>query len=704
MDQEQTTGNIPYKDYAPIATTDEGALLPVNPVTTPTTTANDALNTISTKPAVITSEPVVQKAEQDLSQLQSLQQTGDTFKSSVEKLAAAGTGQITQTPEGQRYVNPKGDVYDMNGKLISSGDKGADTSALTTALGGTNLKPGETEQTMPDGSKIIVDKSGKIIQGSGKYAAGANINQYSESTGLNFTIPEDEAEYTDMQNKLSDLYNNSDDILASQIASIQASLKSAQDAQKTANQIAEGTTFNIGITSGRSRYAPDLQTGIMRAQVSAGVKSLFDLDAKAQQLIAEAQAAAEERKYKVLSTKMDAYQKNRAQKFEETSKLAQLTMAYEQAENEKKQAILDQAKLARENAAAEAELYAPSIIEDISLMSKEQADEYINKTAEESGLFDAVTLKAAVDAYKRGVAAEQSKGISSYLADYNALGGQAKLGQSFQQFYASQQAAERAPATGGAGAISESITGNVPLANAVQNIAQNLTTKNAEMFINNVNRNAATGDVNAVKETLLNAAILAVPNAADQSKAIGRVTTLDLLDSIKGDLKTFTDKKGDTNIFKGTAEQVAQKIGATTDPELAQLATRINSTIQNYRQFVSGAAFTVPETKEYKSIFPSISKTGELNMAIIDGLSKTYRSALNSQLGLIMGGQTYRDLFGKEGAFAGASGMNLSGSVPSNAAGVTQSAREKIIGAGYDYDAIKRDNPKLSDEEILAEL
>lgn len=700
MDQN-TTGNIPYQDYAPITMTGEGALLPQNPVVTPT--ANDALNTISTKPAVITSEPVVQKAQTDLQNLQQAQPQGGTFKSSVEKLAAGGLGSIVQTAEGQRYVNDKGDMYDMNGNLVGSQKSTNASDTINSALGGTNLKPGETEQTMPDGSKIIVDKNGKIMQGNGKYAAGANINQYSESTGLNFTVPEDEEEYTGMQNQLTKLYDNSDSILASQISSIQSSLKSANESQKTANQIAEGTTFNIGITSGRSRYAPDIQTGIMRAQVSAGIKSLFELEAKAQQLIAEAQAAAEERKYKILSTKMDAYQQNRKQKFDETSKLVELTLAYEQAEDEKKQAILDRAKLARENAAAEAELYAPSIIEDISSMSKEQAEDYINKTAEESGVFDAVTLKAAVDAYKRGVAAEQSKGISSYMADYRSLGGQQGTGVSFQQFYASQQAAERAPATE-TGLISESITGNVPLANAVQNIAQNLTAKNAEMFINNVNRNAANGDLSAVKETLLNASILAVPNAADQSKAIGRVTTLDLLDTIKGDLKRFTELKGDTNILKGTAEQVAQKIGTTTDPELAGLATRINSTIQNYRQFVSGAAFTVPETAEYKSIFPSISKTGELNLAIIEGLSKTYRSALNSQLGLIMGGQTYRDLFGQEGAFAGASGMGLSEGVPSNAAGVTESAREKIIGAGYDYDAIKRDNPKLSDEEILAEL
>lgn len=695
MDQN-TIGNTPYQDYAPISMTGEGALLPQNPVVTPTT--NDALQTISTKPAVITSTPVVEKAESDMQQLSSLTQQKSDFKSVVEGLASRGEGQIVSTTEGQRYVNAKGDMYDMNGVIIGSSSK--DTSGdLTAALGGTSVKPGETEQTTEDGVKLIVDASGKITSGGGKYKTGTNINQYAETSGFSLDTPEDSQEYVDMQNQLDQLMENADSLLASQISSIKGLVNSAKSSQDTANKVAEGQTFNIGITTGRSRYAPDIQTGIYRAQVSAGIKSIMDIEAKGQQLIAEAQAAAEDRKFKILSAKMDAYQKNRSQKFEEVTKTKELAMAWEQHETEKKKSALEQLKLAREEAAANASLYAPSIIEDLSTMSDEDASDYINKTAEESGLFDAVTLKAAIDAYKRDVAAEKNKGISSYMADFNALGGQKGTGQTFQQFYASQQAAERAPETGGGVDFTSITEGGTALTDAAGRLQAKMTAKGAEMFGNLISQQAERGDINAVKETLWTAAIDDLP-AADQSAVTGRIVTLDLLDSLKSDLEQYEKDGYDTNIFRGTAEQVAQKLGATTDAKQAALATKINTTIQNYRQSISGAAFTVPETKEYKAIFPSITNVKELNVAKIDALRETYQSVVKTKIGLTMGRQAYEQIFGQEGAWAGASGEKLAPVASSTAT----DARTKIINAGYDYDAIKRDNPKLTDQEILDSL
>jgi hypothetical protein len=47
----------------------------------------------------------------------------------------------------------------------------------------------------------------------------------------------------------------------------------------------------------------------------------------------------------------------------------------------------------------------------------------------------------------------------------------------------------------------------------------------------------------------------------------------------------------------------------------------------------------------------------------------------------------------------------ISGSIPSTLdAGASGNARELIRNAGYDYDAIKRDNPNISDEQILEDL
>ena len=50
---------------------------------------------------------------------------------------------------------------------------------------------------------------------------------------------------------------------------------------------------------------------------------------------------------------------------------------------------------------------------------------------------------------------------------------------------------------------------------------------------------------------------------------------------------------------------MAKAIGTVADPELRKIATKIASAIQTYRRFMSGVAFSVPESKEYSAMFPS---------------------------------------------------------------------------------------------------
>ena len=132
---------------------------------------------------------------------------------------------------------------------------------------------------------------------------------------------------------------------------------------------------------------------------------------------------------------------------------------------------------------------------------------------------------------------------------------------------------------------------------------------------------------------------------SDTKSAINSAeSAISALVAIQEWLDAFYAAWGDTNIFAGTAEQVSNRIWKTTNPKLKQLATQINTAIQQYRKAISGAAFTESEAAEYAAIFPSTKNDKELNTALIDGTLQTMLQNLNSNYAQILGTQTYTNL------------------------------------------------------------
>lgn len=132
---------------------------------------------------------------------------------------------------------------------------------------------------------------------------------------------------------------------------------------------------------------------------------------------------------------------------------------------------------------------------------------------------------------------------------------------------------------------------------------------------------------------------------SDTRQAINSAeSAMSALVSIQQWLDAFYKAWWDTWIFAWTAEQVANKIWKTTDPELKKLATQINVAIQKYRQAISGAAFSEQEAAEYAAIFPSTKNDKELNTALIDWTLQTMLQNLNSSYAQILGTSTYTDL------------------------------------------------------------
>lgn len=182
-------------------------------------------------------------------------------------------------------------------------------------------------------------------------------------------------------------------------------------------------------------------------------------------------------------------------------------------------------------------------------------------------------------------------------------------------------------------------------ANALGSILPQLPAQQAKAAQAEFDRLGKSGDTGAQKEFIEQQAINVMP-AAERSKAIGRQVAIDQLDNIQQQLNAFKTKGGNTNIFTGTAEEIANKAGATTDPDLRKIAVNIATAMIAYRSSVSGAAFTESEQRQYDKLFPSTGAVSDMNTATIAQLRDTFALNQGSAIKSVIGPTAYNNLQG----------------------------------------------------------
>jgi hypothetical protein len=137
-------------------------------------------------------------------------------------------------------------------------------------------------------------------------------------------------------------------------------------------------------------------------------------------------------------------------------------------------------------------------------------------------------------------------------------------------------------------------------------------------------------------------------SATEREAELDRRNTIDALTDMKSALNEYVAVTGDTNIVSGTIEDLANKIGQTTDPKLAAIKARITQATQKYRNAITGAAWGEQETAEYRTIFPSIKNSNKLNAIIIDTMIPLLQNNERNAIGLFLGGSdVYDDIFGQ---------------------------------------------------------
>lgn len=185
-----------------------------------------------------------------------------------------------------------------------------------------------------------------------------------------------------------------------------------------------------------------------------------------------------------------------------------------------------------------------------------------------------------------------------------------------------------------------------PLVNAMINVNAGSAEGQQKRDAERIAQFVKNGQTDQAKSLLLSR-VTSKMSATEREGELDRRNTIDALTDMRSALNDYVATTGDTGILKGGIENIANKIGTTSDPALAGIKTRIVQATQKYRNSITGAAWGDQETAEYKAIFPSISNTNKLNSTIIDTMIPLLQNNERNAIGLFLGGaDVYDGIFG----------------------------------------------------------
>lgn len=134
-------------------------------------------------------------------------------------------------------------------------------------------------------------------------------------------------------------------------------------------------------------------------------------------------------------------------------------------------------------------------------------------------------------------------------------------------------------------------------------------------------RLADEGDEKGLKEVIQQAAI-ENENVDAKNQIRGRQATIAALTDAQAVLQQMKAAGVPTNILTGTIEDVARKLGTSTDPRYVEFSNQLADALINYRRAATGVAFGEKEAAEYSRMFPNYRQTLPVNEAAIRGLKR----------------------------------------------------------------------------------
>lgn len=225
-----------------------------------------------------------------------------------------------------------------------------------------------------------------------------------------------------------------------------------------------------------------------------------------------------------------------------------------------------------------------------------------NRQAQEAARAERVAAQRVDDA-RQALALKQQKeyqdrslAIQQQQANTAAQNAQARLG-------------------GGAGTLTPAYR------NALERVIGNLPANRRGPKVTHAERLLAEQNEPELKDFIRQTAI-DTENVDTKNQVLGRMATIASLNDTLAILRELKAKGVPTNILTGTLEDVARKLGTSTNTEYVELANRLQGTLINYRRAATGVAFGEREGQAYEKMFPNYRNTLPVNEALISGLMR----------------------------------------------------------------------------------
>ena len=564
-----------------------------------------------------------------------------------EKLATL----VDPTNPNNKIVVPVGsaisNVYTSGGwKLMGSADQ---TSAQSPAAGQPKAEGAATGAPAGEaGAAPAADKTPEEL-------AAAKTSEYASHVQAD--IDAAYSVYKTYEDNVNQIRNGTFPLTPEQqiqLDDITNSYKQLIEEQKLANQNYTMAVAQVGLSMGRNIYAPNIELGNIQQAVNLGLSKIQNLEGKMKSEVAKAKQAIADNNYKMLNETYDKYsalQKEHTEALKSIQEETQREIENARAEHNQK---LDDAKFN-----FEVEKYNNQPILDADKRIQETVMDLVNKYPD-AGIDENDTLASATQKVRQSASykAELEKTLTeAQKARETATGTAPTLRLKGQDEYGMNIYEEYDPATKSWVATSsetaekyagQAISGTDAYSTAVSAASEKVVSglqvaQQKAAFRKDINSAYQQGNPTVVVDKIKSAAKDAM-GIEGKTRLEGSEKALEVLPRIKNDIAQYISGGGSLNIFTGTLEEIAGKVGTVKDAELRRLASEIQTYLMDYRRSMTGAQFSESETNEYKYILPTLKDTVTTATARIDGFIKAKSYDIDASYSTLLGKENWNQL------------------------------------------------------------
>ena len=291
-------------------------------------TANAASKDLAAKQTNVNNAAAAMNTQGQIAQAGQVQQTGQPQQGAV--------GTTQQSSATNASASTKADILN----LIAQNPGVTLTQQQLQQIGSMDTKGikknADGTYTLDNNARIAVGESNPQSD-SVAYASKARAELDAQAQNA----------YNTFSSQLQQLQNGTFPLTASQqsqMTALQGQFEQLRQQQIVANQNYEGAITTLGIRSGRSRYAPEIESGNIAAAVSYGIGKIAEINNKAAEAVATLQTAFDDKNYKLINTQYAALQdlmksKQESLAFMQKTVQDELTAQTQRIQNQK--ALLD---------------------------------------------------------------------------------------------------------------------------------------------------------------------------------------------------------------------------------------------------------------------------------------------------------------------------------------------------------------------------